>query len=689
MILWPTQIRRACLCPRLMVHEYKKHRRHKIFQSTVVLPGTFFHDSVAGTLFEAIASGTDQDIVGILDRGVATQSDLHKRLWAHLDKKYLSPALHSKSRPKSLSGDHVLFLAEGLGRLSEFLTGIILRHRPDFGSSAELLKSLFLPPEKRINKRLNTESGVSFDVRGKYDALLFDSKDREFIVLEFKCKNDHELIGDLEQVSTYAWMIRESSGISARAAIFYLGETPQVKEFPSQALETGFQVSLKLINEIGKWLHAPDPSKIGIPPTTVEGLCEICPLSKSCERLFGLRNPELTRQLRTNLGRFSDTARTTEGILIGRKLGADDSPVYWNPFVADAPLANGHMLIVGTSGSGKTQVLKSLIAEIVEKGLIPLIFDFNNDYVAPEFLQRHGIKAYYPGDGLPLNPLELVPDSLTGKIQLANGVFSTAGILKRIYGLGVQQEANLRTAMVECYGDHGITKGTTEKPASGYPAFEELESKILEIPNHAALLNRLSPIFSLNLFSPAEDDKGFADFIKSPKVIRLAPLPTEEVKLAVAEFVLLKLYNHFVCLPHRTHPSMAIIVDEAHKLSGSETVVRLFREIRKFGVAMILSSQKARDFHADIHANAASVLFLKNSEITDRKYIADQLKGSDKQKEEIINILGLQKTFEGLFRNDHYIPFVRLRVQPYFQRFFQGGAQKFGSEPSVSQPEGN
>ena len=58
----------------------------------------------------------------------------------------------------------------------------------------------------------------------------------------------------------------------------------------------------------------------------------------------------------------------------------------------------------------------------------------------------------------------------------------------------------------------------------------------------------------------------------------------------------------------------------------------------------------------------------------DRKYIADQLKGSDKQKEEIINILGLQKTFEGLFRNDHYIPFVKLKVEPYFQRFFQKGA---------------
>ena|GEM_PF-5604706 len=611
MILWPTHIRRACLCPRLMVDEYKNRRKHRIFQGTLVLPGTFFHDSVAAPMFQSIAEGKDQELINIVGRPCTTENDFHKVLWSHLDKKYLNPAFHSKSRPKHLGGDHIIAFANGLGKLSEFNAKLIWRQQPYFDSPQELLKSLFLPPEKAIRKKLSTDSGASVDIRGKYDALLFDKREQEFIVLEFKCKGDYELVGDVGQVSTYAWMIRETSGMPARAAIFYLGEEPEVKELPSELLHKTFQTSLKLINEIAKWLHTTNLPKAGIPPTTVEGLCEICPLRSNCDRLFGPRDPELSRQFRGRVEGFSKRTGAAEGILIGRGLGAEESPVYWNPFSGDPPLANGHMLVVGTSGSGKTQVLKSLIGEVVQKHLIPIIFDFNNDYVAPEFLKRHDIEAHYPGDGLPLNPLELVPDPLTGKIQVANGIFSTAGILKRVYGLGVQQEASLRIAMVECYKDHGITKDTTETPSNGYPVFEALESKILELPNHTALLNRLSPIFSLNLFSSSGDDKGFAHFIKSPKVIRLAPLPTEEVKLAVAEFILLKLYNHFVCQPHRTHPIMAIIVDEAHKLSGSESIVKLFREIRKFGVAMVLSSQKARDFHSDIHANAASGLFLK------------------------------------------------------------------------------
>ena len=353
MILWPTHIRRACLCPRVLVDEYKSRRKHRLFQGTLVLPGAFFHDSVAGPMFQAIASRKDGDLVKILESSGKDRSDFNVQLWAHLDKKYLTPAFFSRSKPKNLSGEHLLTFARGLGKLSEFLTEEIFSQRPLFETSAETLKSLFLPPEKKMSKKLTTESGVSLTIRGKYDALLFDAKDQEFVVLEFKCKSDYELIGDLEQVSTYAWMIRETSGIPARAAIFYLGEEPEVKLFTSEDLEQAFQVSLKLINEIGNWLSAANPPNAGIPPTTVKGLCGICPLVSDCDKLFGIRSPQLTEQLRSRVEGETQKDTSSEGILIGRMLEEEASPVYWNPFTGDPRLANGHMLVVGTSGSGR------------------------------------------------------------------------------------------------------------------------------------------------------------------------------------------------------------------------------------------------------------------------------------------------------------------------------------------------
>ena len=226
----------------------------------------------------------------------------------------------------------------------------------------------------------------------------------------------------------------------------------------------------------------------------------------------------------------------------------------------------------------------------------------------------------------------------------------------------------LRDAMEAAYTGHGITRQDRKPSVTGYPEFGGLEQEIRDIPGHESLLARLSPIFSLGLFRSQPNEQNFLEFINEPTVIRLAPLPTEEVKLAVSEFILLRLYNLLVTGKHQIRPNRLVAIDEAHKLNNSDAVIKLFREIRKFGVAMILSSQKARDFHQDIHSNAASCLFLKNSEISDRKYIAEQIAGTGKQKEEIVSLLLAQNTFEGLFRNDHYRPFERVKVTPYFQR---------------------
>jgi len=664
-----------------MVEEYKNQRKHWIRIGGIVFPGSFFHDHVALPMFEAIAKGKDLDIIRIIGEHRRVPEDLTAALWRHLDRKYFTPPLQTAIKSKKFTGDSIIVLAQGLGVLSQVIAEIICSQSGSYKSSADLLKLVFLPPEKVVKKSIRTTSGVKFQIHGKYDALLFDPDAQEFVIIEFKCKGQHELVGDVEQAASYAWIIAETSGIPARAVIVYLNESPEIQRIPSQQLSSAFDASMCLIEEIGRWLSAPDLAEAQIPSTTVDGLCAVCPLNGQCETVYGPRDLDAGTRLRIRLQCCPENAGDNKGAFLGYSLETEPSPIYWNPVGGNPRLANGHMFIVGTSGSGKTQILKALISDLSRKRITALVFDFNNDYVADEFLKGSGIRTFDPADGLPLNPLELVPDPISGRIQVANGIFATAGILKRIYGLGAQQESNLRTAMEECYKEFGVTKETKRIPAAGYPPFDKLELKIRELPNCIPLLNRLSPIFSLNLFKSSVNDQSFSEFIRRPTVLRLAPLPSEEVKLAVAEFVLLKLYNYFMSQPHQVAPKMAVIVDEAHKMSSSEAIVKLFREIRKFGVAMILSSQKARDFHPDIHANAASGLFLKNSEIADRKYIADQLKASDKQKEEIINILGFQSTFEGLFRNDHYTPFVRVRIVPYFER------QHESCVKTLSQPE--
>ena len=129
MILWPTQIRRACLCPRLMVEEYKNLRKHWIRIAGIVLPVTFFHDHVAFSIFEAIAKGKDLDIIRLVDERRQAPEDLAAALWRHFDQKYFTPPLQTAIKSKKFTADIVMILAQGWGPFQTFLRRSFARNQ--------------------------------------------------------------------------------------------------------------------------------------------------------------------------------------------------------------------------------------------------------------------------------------------------------------------------------------------------------------------------------------------------------------------------------------------------------------------------------------------------------------------------------------------------------------------------------
>jgi hypothetical protein len=77
-------------------------------------------------------------------------------------------------------------------------------------------------------------------------------------------------------------------------------------------------------------------------------------------------------------------------------------------------LSNGHIEIWGTSGAGKTQFIKALLAQLVRSSSVKFgISDFKNDYgQGDEFLQVTGAQFFdLWEDGAPYNPLALLGDS--------------------------------------------------------------------------------------------------------------------------------------------------------------------------------------------------------------------------------------------------------------------------------------
>ena len=73
-----------------------------------------------------------------------------------------------------------------------------------------------------------------------------------------------------------------------------------------------------------------------------------------------------------------------ERLLIGTRAGGE--PVYWH--FGDARLANRHLLVFGTSGSGKTYGMQCLLAEMACAGLRSLIIDYTNGFLPGQMQQQ-------------------------------------------------------------------------------------------------------------------------------------------------------------------------------------------------------------------------------------------------------------------------------------------------------------
>jgi hypothetical protein len=339
--------------------------------------------------------------------------------------------------------------------------------------------------------------------------------------------------------------------------------------------------------------------------------------------------------------------------------------VWWDPLSPAGRLTNGHLVILGAAGSGKTQALRSFLYELHRAGVPSLVLDFKDDYVQPNFLDIIGANLHDATDSLPINPLALPVDNQTGKVNVVTQVYSLCGIFKAVYSLGEIQEAHLREALFHAYEQCGIIRTIrTLTPGTALPQFDSVRG-ILEEINDVSLNNRLAPIFDLGLFN--EGALTADNLIDRSSVIRFTQLPSEEVKKAASGILLRAIYNALLKRGHQQGLRLAIVIDEAHRIANLEPVKLLVKEARAYGVGVFLSSQEARDFDDFVFSNAASLLTLKLSETSDADRVAKLLVGSSGYREISDELQGAPQ-FHAFFRNDHYRPYVRTEIVPFYDR---------------------
>ncbi|AGB43390.1 hypothetical protein Mesau_00906 [Mesorhizobium australicum WSM2073] len=275
--------------------------------------------------------------------------------------------------------------------------------------------------------------------------------------------------------------------------------------------------------------------------------------------------------------------------------------------LSDTRLNQLNMGVVGDLGTGKTQLLKSLVFQIAasapsNRGIKPriLIFDYKRDYSSDDFVKATGARVVKPYR-LPLNLFDTagMEDSM---VPWLDRFRFFADVLDKIYsGIGPVQRDKLKRAVKSAYEN---CAGRAPTIYDVHAAYAELLDGKSDSP-----MSIIDDLVDMEIFEPdPTKTKPFADFLDGAVVISLDALGQDDRSKNMLVAVMLNMfYENMLRIPKRpfigTGPQLRaidsyLLVDEADNIMRYEFDVlrKLLLQGREFGCGVILASQYLRHF---------------------------------------------------------------------------------------------
>lgn len=346
-----------------------------------------------------------------------------------------------------------------------------------------------------------------------------------------------------------------------------------------------------------------------------------------------------------------------------------------------------HMLIVGNSGSGKTNTIKNLMNALWKNsGIATMVIESAKTEYWEYYSQCEEMRLYTLGDernsGIPfrMNPFERI-----GEVALQTHIESLLANFTAAFVLPPPMPYVLETAVYEVYEDLGwdVTKDENRKGLQLYPTLSDLYEKIDEVTErlqyHSEVDSNVKAALKARINSLRTAGKGkmldtqesipMEKLLEVPVVLELDSIGDDEIKGFVNGLFLVRLYEY-----QKSHQEdrkvlqHCMVIEEAHCLLGKVQKVaegdnskaksidyfcKMLSEIRAYGEGIIIAEQIPSKLADDVIKNTNIKIIHRTLAKDDRELIGNAMNMTEEQ---IGALCTLKRGFAAIYSEDDNHP---------------------------------